>query len=71
MMRSLALVALLITGTFAGPSAAQVQYRPGEMRVHDQPGHVPESEEVPAAFKRQAMFFRTTEPPGTIIVHTS
>ena len=22
-------------------------------------------------FQRQAVFFRTTEPPGTIIVHTS
>jgi lipoprotein-anchoring transpeptidase ErfK/SrfK len=41
------------------------------MRVDDQPGHIPEREELPAAFKRQAVFFRSTEPPGTIIVHTS
>ncbi len=39
----------------------------------DQPGYVPgpEENELPAAYRRQAVFFRTTEPAGTIIVHTS
>jgi lipoprotein-anchoring transpeptidase ErfK/SrfK len=71
MTLSLRFAVVLIAVVLAGPSAAQVRYNPGEMRVDDQPGHIPEREELPAAFKRQAVFFRSTEPPGTIIVHTS
>lgn len=39
----------------------------------DQPGYVPQpdEEELPAQFKKQIVSYRTTEPPGTIIVHTS
>jgi lipoprotein-anchoring transpeptidase ErfK/SrfK len=41
--------------------------------IEDQPGYVPDSsaEQLPAAFRRQLVFYRTTEVPGTIIVHTS
>jgi lipoprotein-anchoring transpeptidase ErfK/SrfK len=39
----------------------------------DKPGYVPgpEEDELPAAYRRQAVFFRTTEPAGTIVVHTA
>jgi lipoprotein-anchoring transpeptidase ErfK/SrfK len=41
--------------------------------IEDQPGYVPDSsaEQLPAAYRRQLVFYRTTEVPGTIIVHTS
>ena len=50
-----------------GPSAAD------EMKVDDQPGYVPsaESEQLDPQYQRQMVFYRTTEPPGTIIVQTS
>jgi lipoprotein-anchoring transpeptidase ErfK/SrfK len=43
------------------------------MRIDDQPGYVPdpEAERLPAMYQRQLVFYRTTEAPGTIIVHTS
>ena len=39
----------------------------------DQPGLVPSEadEQLPPQFQRQMVLYRTTEPPGTIIVHTS
>jgi len=41
--------------------------------VGDQPGYVPDAadENLPPQFQRQAVFFRSSEPPGTIVVHTS
>jgi lipoprotein-anchoring transpeptidase ErfK/SrfK len=43
-----------------------------ELQVPEQPGFVPTPEEelLPPEFRPQAVFFRTSEPPGTIIVHT-
>jgi lipoprotein-anchoring transpeptidase ErfK/SrfK len=43
------------------------------MPIEDQPGYEPDSsaEQLPAAYRRQLVFYRTTEAPGTIIVHTS
>jgi len=45
----------------------------GEMTIDDQPGYEPRADEqrLPAAFQRQVVFFRTVEPPGTIVIHTS
>jgi lipoprotein-anchoring transpeptidase ErfK/SrfK len=42
------------------------------MTVEEQPGHVPDSseEQLPATFQKQAVFYRTNEAPGTIIVDT-
>ena len=39
----------------------------------DQPGYVPNpsEEQLDVAFQRQPVFFRTTEQPGTLVVHTS
>ena len=46
---------------------------PDENLVGDQPGLVPtpEEEQLPAEYRRQMVFFRTSEQPGTIIVNTS
>jgi len=53
--------------------AQALRYAPETMQIEDQPGYVPDSsaERLPAAFLRQAVFYRTTEAPGTIIVQTS
>ena len=51
--------------TWSGP-------RPEQNMASDQPGYVPKAdeEELPAEFQKQAVFFRTNEPPGTIVVNT-
>jgi lipoprotein-anchoring transpeptidase ErfK/SrfK len=38
----------------------------------ERPGYVPteQEEQLPAELRRQIVFFRTTEAPGTIVVHT-
>jgi lipoprotein-anchoring transpeptidase ErfK/SrfK len=58
----------------SGPMQAQTTRLPQEtMKIEDQPGYVPdpEAERLPQIFRRQAVFYRTTEAPGTIIVQTS
>src|SRR5437763_10652968 len=52
---------------------AHAQPRRAISNVEDQPGYVPSAaeEQLDMAFQRQPVYFRTTEPPGTIIVHTS
>ena len=43
-----------------------------DMNIGDEPGLVPdESVQLPPQFQRQMVLYRTTEPPGTIIVHTN
>lgn len=67
---SVATVACCVLATSADHSWAQ----PGRtMAIDDQPGVVPNpsEEQLPAAFQRQAVFYRTNEPPGTIIVDTA
>ena len=41
--------------------------------IGDQPGYVPTAseEELPPEYRRQVVFFRSNEQPGTIVVHTS
>src|SRR2546428_1437351 len=43
------------------------------MSIGDQPGYIPNAadEELPLQFRRQTVFYRSTEAPGTIIVHTA
>ena len=60
----------------AGLTAARAQRfqaPPETMQIEDQPGYVPDplAERLPAAYQRQAVFYRTTEAPGTVIVQTS
>jgi lipoprotein-anchoring transpeptidase ErfK/SrfK len=60
--------------TCATPLPAQPFRQPQvTMPIEDQPGYVPDrsAEQLPAAYRRQVVFYRTTEAPGTIIVHTS
>ena len=70
-------IALLLAAavTWTAPAAAQFQRQapPETMQIEDQPGYEPSAEEerLPAGYQRQLVFFRTTEAPGTIIVHTS
>jgi lipoprotein-anchoring transpeptidase ErfK/SrfK len=44
-----------------------------QMSLPDQPGYVPraEDEQLPPQFQRQLVFYRSSEAPGTIIIHTS
>jgi lipoprotein-anchoring transpeptidase ErfK/SrfK len=64
------LAALLLLAAVA-PGWAQAPRT--TMNIGDQPGYVPspQEEETDVAWQRQPVFFRTTEAPGTIVVHTS
>jgi lipoprotein-anchoring transpeptidase ErfK/SrfK len=46
---------------------------PGESTIEEQPGVVPSpgEENLPPIYQRQVVFYRTTQPPGTIIVDTA
>jgi lipoprotein-anchoring transpeptidase ErfK/SrfK len=64
--------AMTLVCALSGVAGAQI-FRPS-MPIEEQPGYQPapeEEEQLPPAFRRQLVFFRTTEPPGTIIVQTS
>jgi len=50
---------------------AHAQNRPPEYPIDDQPGRIAQDETAPPGFEMQAVFFRTTEAPGTIVVYTS
>src|SRR6186713_3348718 len=42
-----------------------------DLAITEQPGLVPESQDPPPEFHRAVVSYRTSEAPGTIIVHTS
>ena len=67
----LALLACIAALSFFSltPVRAQRDYT----NLEDQPGFVPNEadEQLQPQFQRQMVLYRTTEPPGTIIVHTS
>lgn len=67
--RLTALAILITTAVIGVAPHALAQGR--EMNIADQPGYIPPDEELPPEFKRTAVLYRTTEAPGTIIVHTS
>jgi lipoprotein-anchoring transpeptidase ErfK/SrfK len=78
MRRSILVLAVLAAGGLGISSgggwpgdAARAAERE-ELNVPDQPGYVPTPEEemLPAEYRPQPVYFRTNEPPGTIIVHT-
>jgi lipoprotein-anchoring transpeptidase ErfK/SrfK len=75
MQRLPSILSSILIGTLeiviAGDCAyAQLQSR--ELAIGEQPGLVPSQrdEQLPAAFLRQAVYYRTYEPAGTIIVDT-
>jgi lipoprotein-anchoring transpeptidase ErfK/SrfK len=63
------LVAIAVLATPVSHVAAQTDYT----NLADQPGYVPnaDEEQLPPQYQRQMVFYRTTEPPGTIIIQTS
>ena len=65
------LVLAIVAGLLLPGSAALAQR--DYTNLADQPGLVPSEadEQLPPQFQRQMVFYRTSEPPGTIIVHTS
>jgi len=71
------LASAIFTTSLVAPAWAQTAgwpgARPDQNMVDDQPGAVPsaEDEQLPAEYQKQVVFFRTTEAPGTIVVHTS
>ncbi|MCF2525085.1 L,D-transpeptidase [Bradyrhizobium sp. G127] len=68
-IRSLGLATLVCLGLLGGATHASAQGR--EMNIGDQPGYIPDDEEISPEYKRTAVFYRTTEPPGTIVISTS
>jgi lipoprotein-anchoring transpeptidase ErfK/SrfK len=72
MKQNLILAALLMT-IAAAPAAAQPTRDVDMMSLGDRPGYVPKptEEQLDLVFQRQPVYFRTTEKPGTIVVHTS
>jgi lipoprotein-anchoring transpeptidase ErfK/SrfK len=71
-LRLLTIPAGVMLGWMAIADSAVAQ--PGRsMTIDDQPGVVPDprDERLPAAYQRQAVFYRTNEPAGTIIVDTA
>ncbi|MCB1488179.1 MAG: L,D-transpeptidase [Bauldia sp.] len=65
----LAVATLVAAPFFASPGEAKSQK---ELVIDEQPGYVPTPEEemLPAQYRPQPVYFRTNEPPGTIIIHT-
>ena len=59
---------VLTTVAMASPQALAQRV---DMAIRDEPGVIPTEEEPPPAYRRQLVLFRSSEPPGTIIVHTS
>ena len=64
------LVAFGVTVALGGAPAQAASK--AEMNVADQPGYVPSpaEEKVAPEYLPQPVFFRTTEPPGTVVIHT-
>ena len=65
---------LLIALSVAQPqSRVPMTIDPDESPIEEQPGVVPdpEDERLSPIYQRQLVFFRTAEPPGTIVISTS
>ncbi len=72
-MRSRLFLLIMMAAAIVLPAASPAFAQRENMSIGDQPGLVPNAadEELPAEFRRQIVFFRSSEAPGTIIVHTS
>jgi lipoprotein-anchoring transpeptidase ErfK/SrfK len=62
---------LFLAASTAGPAPA-VAAPKKLLAVAEEPGYVPslKEEQLPAKLRPQVVYFRTPQPPGTIIVHT-
>jgi lipoprotein-anchoring transpeptidase ErfK/SrfK len=65
-------IRIILLASLAMPMSQALAQR-GQMSIVDQPGLIPDpaDEQLPSQFQRQIILYRTTEPPGTIIIHTS
>ena len=74
MFKTLIFAALLQAGMFAfAGTSASAQGVGATMDIGDQPGLVAPDDDVAQldpAFRHQPVYFRTTEAPGTIVIHT-
>jgi lipoprotein-anchoring transpeptidase ErfK/SrfK len=63
---------LLLSAIFSLPISHALAQRV-DMSIGDEPGVVPNAadEQLPLQFRRQVVLYRSTEPPGTIIVQTA
>src|SRR5580704_10379449 len=70
LMRLRLCIGIILCAWLAMPMSQALAQRPD---IGDQPGHIPDAadEDLPAPLRRQLVFYRSTEAPGTIIVHTS
>jgi lipoprotein-anchoring transpeptidase ErfK/SrfK len=71
--RGALLAFVLALGILGADAQGRVARHVEELPIEEQPGFVPDAaaERLPPAFQRQLVFFRTTEPPGTIVISTS
>ena len=72
-LRRLLLVGACLVAVPAAMSPWGANAAQDEMQIDDQPGYVPNptDEHLEGPLERQVVFFRTTEPPGSIVVHTN
>ena len=73
MMALSAVFAMAMTATFAGLQPAAARSATETMDIGDEPGRISSEEATitDGPFARQMVFFRSTEAPGTLVVHTS
>ena len=66
-------VVVTMTATFAGLQPAAARSATETMDIGDEPGRISSEEATitDGPFARQVVFFRSTEAPGTLVVHTS
>jgi lipoprotein-anchoring transpeptidase ErfK/SrfK len=64
----LLIATLPASSQFRGPN---VVYAQDELPDQETPGVVPEQQEADPQFQKQVVFFRSNEPPGTLIIHTT
>jgi lipoprotein-anchoring transpeptidase ErfK/SrfK len=69
-MRRLICVVFAVIAAATGTAATA---QPIDTSIRDEPGALPNAadEQLPSALRRQIVFFRSNEAPGTIVVHTS
>ena len=68
-----AVFVIAVTATFAGLQPAAARSATETMDIGDEPGRISSEEATitDGPFARQVVFFRSTEAPGTLVVHTS
>ena len=73
MMALSAVFVMTVTATFAGLQPAAARSATETMDIGDEPGRISSEEATitDGPFARQVVFFRSTEAPGTLVVHTS